>query len=263
MLKVSGLFAPLATPFTDDGHTVSEVRLARQIRFLSDAGINGFVTSTDSGEFGACGISERKGLLELVLREAAGRKEVLVNVSSLSTSASLDLAQHAGRHGARGAILMPPYYGQFGEDEVVGFFATVSRHAGIPVIVVDPLGVIGPGVRRPLAENPSLVWADTLSSVGCERLVVHEQRTSTDEFATGELRVSPLATICARWAVEALGESDRSFTVPATLARSLGRARVVKAALEVLGIPQGPTRGPVMALSGQPLAALTAFLQAP
>lgn len=262
MLKVSGLFAPLATPFTDDGHQVSEVRLARQIRYLADTEISGFVVATDTGEFGACGIAERKGLLELALREAAGRKEVLVNVSSLSTSVSLDLAQHAGRHGARAAVLMPPYYGQFNEEEVVGFFGAVARHAGIPVVIVDPFRAIGAGVRQPLAENPSLVWAAPLAGSSAAALSVLGDRSATDEFTSGGCIVSPLATICSRWAVEALGHGRRSFAVPVTLAQSVGRARVVKAALDVLGVPQGPTRGPVMALSGPPLAALTAFLEA-
>ena len=262
MLKVSGLFAPLATPFTDDGHQVSEVRLARQIRYLADFELAGYVVATDTGEFGACGIAERKSLLELVLREAAGRKDVLVNVSSLCTSASLDLAQHAGRHGARAAVLMPPYYGQFSEEEVIGFFLAVARHAGIPVVVVDPFGVIGAGVRQPLAENPSLVWAAPLAGSNGAALSVNGDRSATDEFTSGGCIVSPLATICPRWAGEALGQAKRSLVVPVTLAQSVGRARVVKAALDVLGVPQGPSRGPVMALSGPPLAALTAFLEA-
>ncbi len=261
MLKVSGLFAPLATPFTDDGHLVSEVRLARQIRYLADTDVSGFVVASDTGEFGACGIGERKGLLELVLREAAGRKDVLVNVSTLSTSASLDLAQHAGRHGARAAILMPPYYGLFSEEEIVGFFGAVARHAGIPVIVVDPLGEIGAGVRGPLAENPSLVWATPLGGSVADVVSVNGERSVSDEFMSGGLVVSPLATICPRWAVEALGHVKRSFAVPVALVRSVGRPRVVKAALDLLGVPQGPTRGPVMELAGPPLASLSTFLE--
>ena len=112
MEGIAGLFAPVVTPFTDDGSTVSDVRLSRQVRYLIDRGIAGFVTTSDTGEFLATSFAERKEVLEIVIREAHGRP-VLAHVSTMSTSSSLDLAQHAARHGARAAVLMPPYFGQF------------------------------------------------------------------------------------------------------------------------------------------------------
>ncbi|MCB8933229.1 MAG: dihydrodipicolinate synthase family protein [Fimbriimonadaceae bacterium] len=262
MLKISGLFAPLATPFTDDGHQVSEVRLARQIRSLLTEGIAGVVVATDTGEFGACGIQERKSLLELVLRECGGRAEAMVNVSSLSTSVSLDLAQHAGRHGARAAVLMPPYYGRYDEEEVSGLFSAVSRYAGIPVVVVDPFGSITPDVRAAGAENPSLLWAVPLEEKGLGRVALLEGRTGTDEFAVEGVVVSPLATIAPAKMLQIVGGSNESLDLLTKFGRMFSRARLVKAALESRNLSQGPTRGPVMALTGAPMQALRNYFEA-
>lgn len=263
MLKASGLFAPIATPFTDDGHQVSEVRLSRQMRSLLGDGIEGIVVASDSGEFTTCGIAERKSLLELAMRECGGRAEVLVNVSSLSTSVSLDLAQHAGRHGARGAVLMPPFYGPLSEDEVVGFLFSVARHAGIPVVVVDPFSSVTAGVREALAGNPSLVWATPLSEGGYASIAVLGETTATDEFVAGDMVATPLAAMFPKLTRDAMTHGEGvSLKIPATLAAAVGRPRMVKAAFELRNISLGPNRGPVLSLTGGPLQALRAFVDA-
>lgn len=261
MLNISGLFAPLATPFTDDGHQISEVRLARQIRWLLGEGISGVVVASDTGEFGACGIQERKSLLELVLRECAGRAAAIANVSSLSTSVSLDLAQHAGRHGARAAVLMPPYYGKYDEEEVAGFFSAVARYAGIPVIVVDPSGVLTPGVRDASAENPSLLWARPMAERDLGAVALLEGRTATDEFMIEGVVASPLATVAPAQMIKVLAKSGESLDVLVKLGRMYSRPRMVKAALDARNLSQGPTRGPVLPLQGAPRQALRAYFE--
>src|SRR5690348_16428840 len=98
MVNLAGTFVPLVTPFTDDGATLSEVRIARLVRHFAGQGVAGFVVCTDTGEFTTLSFAERKSMLETTLRESQGALPVLTNVSTLSTSASLDLTQHAARH---------------------------------------------------------------------------------------------------------------------------------------------------------------------
>src|SRR5438477_12684261 len=114
MLGLAGLFAPLATPFTDGGETVSEVRLARLVRHLLAQGIAGLACCTETGEFITVNTSERKQVLEIVIREAHGTP-VLAHCTRLGTSQTLDLCQHAARHGAKAAVVMPPYFGRYSD----------------------------------------------------------------------------------------------------------------------------------------------------
>ena len=64
MLELAGRFVPLVTPFTDDGSTLSEVRLARLVRFYLDRSVEGLALATETGEFGTLSQDERKQLLE-------------------------------------------------------------------------------------------------------------------------------------------------------------------------------------------------------
>src|SRR5579871_5649276 len=99
MLDIAGFFAPVVTPFTDDGNTVSEIRLARLVRHLTERGVSGFVCGTETGEFLTTSVSERKQVLEIVMREAHGMP-VLAHCSMIGTAQTIDLCQHSARHGA-------------------------------------------------------------------------------------------------------------------------------------------------------------------
>src|ERR1700722_16717175 len=72
MAKVKGKYIPLTTAFTDDGRTVSEVRMARQVRFWVEREAPGFYLFGETGEFLTVVTSERKAVLEIVQRECQG-----------------------------------------------------------------------------------------------------------------------------------------------------------------------------------------------
>ena len=150
MLGLSGLFAPVSTPFTDDGETVSEIRLARLVRHLLAHGISGLVCCTETGEFITVNTSERKQVLEIVLREARS-VPVLAHCTRLGTAQTIDLCQHAARHGARAAVVMPPYFGTYADQEIEQHLRRIVQHANLPVIVVDPLAYEYDHVPPPLA----------------------------------------------------------------------------------------------------------------
>ncbi len=138
MFELAGRFVPIVTPFTDDGATLSEVRLSRLLRHYIQLGFDGFVLASETGEFPTQSLAERKSLVEFVMRHSQNAIPVVVNVTSLSTSFSLDLAQHAARHGARAVILAPPFLGPYSQSEHVQHIQMVGKHSKLPIIVVDP-----------------------------------------------------------------------------------------------------------------------------
>src|SRR5689334_12427820 len=96
-----GSFAPLVTPFTDEGSSISEIRIARLIRALREKGVEGFALATETGEFSSLTLAERKNLVEIAMRETQQSMPLIVHVTASATSSVLDLAQHAERHGAK------------------------------------------------------------------------------------------------------------------------------------------------------------------
>ncbi len=228
MEGIAGLFAPVVTPFTDDGSTVSDVRLSRQVRHLIENGIAGFITTSDTGEFLATSFAERKTVLEIVVREAQGRP-VLAHVSTMSTSSSLDLAQHAGRHGARAAILMPPYYGRYTDDEVARFFETIASYANIAVIAVDPLDRITPELKDKLGTIPMVHLAEPVPQP-------NQHPTYSDSFRLDAMVTTPAALLM---------QSGDLGKIDSLLAEYSGK-RVCKAGFEVLELEMGSPRSPAM-----------------
>jgi dihydrodipicolinate synthase/N-acetylneuraminate lyase len=229
MLEASGQIVPLVSPFTDDGASLSEVRLARLVRLLAAKGCQGVVVASDSGEFGALSFSERKSLLEVAIREGQGNLAVLAHVSTLSTSASLDLAQHAARHGARGAVLMPPYYGTFSEAEIESHLRGVAQYANLPVIVLDPAALLSVAARERLSEMPRLTFAEGVEGAPAR----------SDSFRTESLQVSPAHFFREVWPCHGVQ----------TLLREHSWAAVMKTLLQLQGVETGPPRPPVRSLS--------------
>lgn len=228
MESLTGLFAPLVTPFTDDGAAVSEVRLARLIRFLIDRGIAGFAVATDSGEFVSLSFNERKSLVEMVMRESAGRP-VIVNVSTMSTSATLDLAQHASRHGARAVILMPPYFGRYSSEEIFRFFETTAHYGNIAIIAVDPQGRLESELSDRISTIPGVRIAEPIPQP-----LPHPPYT--DSFRLGGMIVTPTALLV---------NSGDLAPLDALIAEHGGK-RIGKIGLELLDVEVGTPRAPTM-----------------
>ncbi|MBC8063719.1 MAG: dihydrodipicolinate synthase family protein [Chlorobia bacterium] len=160
MLELAGNFVPIVTPFTDDGSMLSEVRLARLLRWYLGQGVAGFAVATETGEFGTLTLGERKQLVELVQRETQNALPMIVNISTLATSACLDLAQHASRHGARLVTVIPPYFGAFTQSEHIEHVRVIANHSSLPIVVVDPQETLSEEATSAISHQPnvSLAW---------------------------------------------------------------------------------------------------------
>lgn len=238
MRQFVGLYAPLPTPYTDDGSMVGEIRLARLMQWLRLRGIQGFVVASETGEYPVLSLPERKQLLEIAAREAKGAP-IIVNVTAVATTAALDLAQHASRHGAFAGVIAPPR-GDFTDDEIVTHISRVSAHAQLPLIVVDPLKQLSSFSSERLRALPEVSFPTPASGLAALR----GGTTFTDEFSFPEAVVSPLCAMAPR----ALHPDAPVGLLPAAL-RFAGSPRLVKGALQAQGLEVGPLRGPY-----QPLA---------
>lgn len=232
MALVNGTFVPLATPFTDDGRALSEVRMSRQVRFWLEQGAKGFYIAGETGEFTTIVSSERKAMLEIVHRECQGTVPIVANVSSLSTAMSLDLAQHAARHGATGAFLSPPFFGRFTRSEIVNHMKTVVGLAGLPVIAADLFGSSEEGFDGALATLPQVEFA---------------AGTGFDEWKSEGASVHAIMVLAALYP-----EADKSLLGRAYL--ECGPAPLVKAGFDRLGIELGSPRSPKNAIDPPVLA---------
>lgn len=225
MISLSGRYVPLPTPFTDDGSTVSEVRLARLIRHLAEKGAEGFVGGSEVGEFWVCSMSERKQVTEIAVREAKG-KPVIVNVTALTTAGALDLAQHSARHGARACVICPPTYAAFSADEILQHFRLVAHNCEVPLIISGYDVSLSAQMSDMVSEHNRCFVAEGLAGGWFGT-------PTTDEFKVDGLLVSP----------HFLFHPILSPEFHA-LAVEVGSARLAKAGVEEIGFDCGPLRSP-------------------
>lgn len=232
---------PLITPFTDDMSAVSEVRLARLVRAMLAKGAKGFVLGADAGEFATMSISDRKQVLEIVLRETQNAIPVIVNASAVGTMSALDIAQHAQRHGARGVLVMPPHYGRFSIEEVRQHFRTIANYCAIPVVAVDLPDVYADELWDGLVEHRGIRKAVSLNTTWKSDCCCFPYAT-TDEFGVANMSCSPLGYFLpSALEGEPPAEEAKKWT---TAFRRFGVARLVKSWMQINDVDYGPPRTP-------------------
>ncbi len=235
----------MPTPFTDDGTALSEVRLARLVREVLKRPIEGVVVAPDAGEFWALTVDERKTLLEMVLREVRGAVPVWCHVSSLRTATSLDLAQHAERHGAAAALLMPPLYGTYDEAELVEHFRYVHQYLELPLVAIDPQRRLAEAVRRRIVEEIGVEFAEPVPWL--VELLQTQAVASSDSFQAGRATCTPLA-----WTLEdaEVNTMSRAWLEAELRWRKVGSARYGKWYFASQGVDLGPPRRPHLDWAG-------------
>jgi dihydrodipicolinate synthase/N-acetylneuraminate lyase len=244
-VDIPRLLVPLVTPFTDDASTISEVRLARLLRWYRESGVEGVVVCSPAGEFASLSLAERKQILDWVTRDAGGMA-VYVNVTSQTTAITVDLCHDAAENGAVGAILCPPMVGQLSIEEAKNYLTVVRRHGSMTVGFLDPSGALA-GVAQGV-EASTAKCAGPLSEHDLSHFVVTAHGGSTECWTPSGM-VHPVAIFGQEKAEKILGKWGAFKPVLEGVLRHSGLARIGKYVAEKNGIEVGPLRGPFMPLN--------------
>jgi 4-hydroxy-tetrahydrodipicolinate synthase len=80
---------------------------------------------------------EHKKLIELSVKVAAGRVPVIANVSMAGTDQAIDLARHSEKVGADAVICLSPYYWPVPEEALFEHFLRVARATPLPFMIYN------------------------------------------------------------------------------------------------------------------------------
>lgn len=229
---------PLVAAFTDDTSTLSEVRVARMLRFHIDRGAKGFMVNGETGDPFQLAHSERKQLLEWVIRDAGGLP-VWVNISATTTAGVVDLCQHASRHGAKGAVVCPPPVGRYAAHEAKGMLMAVSRHGNLQAMFADPEGKWA-GYEATLAALPA---ADASWAV--------LSHPAPDEGMLGGLMATPFAMFGADKASAVAAKIEVLRPAMQAVIAHGGLGRATRHAMMELGCDVGNSRPPAFELNDE------------
>jgi len=106
---LSGVIAPVLTPFAEDGAPDSD-RFIEHCEWLIDEGCNALVPFGTTSEASSLGLDERMELLEDLIDAGINPARLMPGTGTPSLADTITLTQHAVDLGCGGVLVLPPYF---------------------------------------------------------------------------------------------------------------------------------------------------------
>ena len=133
--RFAGSCTALVTPFKNGA--VDADSFCKLVDFQIDNGTAGLVPVGTTGESPTLSHEEHDLVVELCIKQAAGRVPVIAGAGSNSTAEAVRLAEHAATAGADAVLIVSPYYNKPTQAGLYAHFAAVAAAIDVPVIVYD------------------------------------------------------------------------------------------------------------------------------
>ncbi len=289
---LKGVIVPLITPFKED-LSVDWDGLRRLVDyFVEEIGCDGVVPCGTTGESPTLSHSEHADVIRVVIEQTKKRVPVIAGAGSNSTREAIELTKAAMEAGADATLQVCPYYNKPTQDGIFRHFQTISEAADLPVIIYNIPGRTGRNIEpstiiRLWAEVPQVVGLKDASGDLQQAMAVFAG-TDRDTFQvySGE-DIMTFALLChggagaiaavahvvgrevkemcsAAWSGDLRRARELHFqTMPVVEALFIEpNPTPVKQALEWMGLPAGPLRPPLEAMTERGRAVLRAALEA-
>ena len=157
--KIRGVFAPVPTPFNDDG-SIDEGGWRKNLRLWRASPLDGIVIAGSNGELPFLSLEERVRLTKIAGEEAAGSLYIMSGAHCPATDDAARAAEALSAAGADGVLLLPPHYYKGKEEMLLRYFQDVADASPAPVFLYNMpanTGVdIGIDVIREAAKHPNI-----------------------------------------------------------------------------------------------------------
>lgn len=168
--ELSGVFAPLVTPFAGDALDGEALRF--NLRRAARSGLAGYLALGSNGEYKSLTDDEQRQVLAVIAEEKAD-KVVMVGCGCESTVQTVAKCRMAAEFGFEFAsVLTPSYFGKRLDGPTLArYFTRVADESSLPVLLYNAPGFAG-GVSIPLktvvelAGHPNIVGIKDSSSAG-------------------------------------------------------------------------------------------------
>ncbi|MCL2720472.1 MAG: 4-hydroxy-tetrahydrodipicolinate synthase [Treponema sp.] len=151
MTEFRGAYTALVTPMKDSGE-IDYDGFKRLVEFQITEGIDGILPLGTTGENPTLDDSEEDKLIEIAVKQAAGKVKVIVGAGSNDTRHMIKYTQRAKNMGADGALVVTPYYNKPNDDGLLRHFEAAAN-IGIPIIVYNIASRTGKNIPTPLLEK--------------------------------------------------------------------------------------------------------------
>jgi dihydrodipicolinate synthase/N-acetylneuraminate lyase len=234
--------------------------------------------------------AERRHVTDAVIEAAAGRIPVLPHTGAQSTQETIELSVHAQQAGAKGVMIVPPYYDPLRLHELHAHLTAVGEAIDIPIVYYNVPGATGlrlsPAELAGLGDIPGVEYIkDTsgdFSSVtamlikyadkitlfnGWDTLTFGALATGATGSVWGMANLLPEQAVRLYEALAVKGDLAEGRRLWAGLwpvndvLESHNYVAAIKGGLEEIGESAGPTRAPIRPITAEARAELGAALR--
>jgi len=267
------LLTAMVTPFGADGGVDLEAAAALATTLVDRDAHDGLVVNGTGGEAPTTTDREKADVVRAVVDAVGDRAHVVAGIGTNDTAHTLELAAAAEKAGADGLLAVTPYYSRPPQEGLLAHFRTLADATGLPVLLYDIPHRAGTAIASEtllrLAEHPRIVGVkDCKVDLLASARVIAE--TGLDFYSGNDELILPLYSIGGVGSVSTVGhvvgneikamldaydEGDNKEAlrrhqallpvITAIMTREPG-AVAVKAALNLLGLPSGPVREPLV-----------------
>src|SRR6202161_2888227 len=243
------MITAMVTPMAPDG-TVDYDGVARLADYLvTDMRNDGLVINGTTGEAPTTTDAEQEQLLRVVLDAVGARAKVVAGVGTNDTAHTIELARRAEQAGAHGLLVVTPYYNKPPQPALEAHFTAVADATGLPMLIYDIPGRTGAAVATEtlikLAAHPRIIGVkDAKDAPGATSHVLAQ--TDLIYYCGTDMLHEMIDAFGAGDVARARQLHYELIPVYDGLFRNQG-AVMTKAALDLLGLPGGAVRGPLLA----------------
>jgi 4-hydroxy-tetrahydrodipicolinate synthase len=173
-----GSIVALITPFRDG--QVDEAALRKLVDWHVEQGTHGIVPCGTTGESPTLAHEEHGRVVEIVVKQAAGRVPVIAGAGSNNTAEAIALTKHAQAAGADAVLHVAGYYNRPNQEGLYQHFKALHDASDIPIIVynIPPRAIVDilPETMQRLAELPRIAGVKDatadIARISRERLLI-------------------------------------------------------------------------------------------
>ncbi len=277
-MPIGGVLTAMVTPFDAD-RRVDEEGAVRLMRHLLENGSDGLVLAGTTGESATLSDAEKERLWQLAVEEVGDEAYLVAGTGSNDTAHSVHLTRRAAEIGVDAALVVTPYYNKPNRRGLVAHFTAVAQAAPeLPVILYNiPSRCVVDLDNELLAELAASIpnvqavkqarYEDVEPIDGLDLLAGNDDMLAKvmDIGGTGGILVS--SHVVGREMRRMIDEPDARRELHDELADVFKAMFVtssptpVKAALEMLGLPAGTLRLPMVEASEEEKAVIRGVLE--
>ncbi|MDI7258552.1 MAG: dihydrodipicolinate synthase family protein [Thermodesulfobacteriota bacterium] len=274
--RLSGVFAPITTPFDEEGNLLIE-ELAANIQKLNGSGLRGYLVLGTNGEFKSLSEAEKRKVMETVIKVSAMDKVVMAGTGRESTHESIIASKEAASMGADFAsLIVPSFFPKKMTDQVLlKHFRLISDASPIPVLLYNNPEVavltFSTGLIGEISKHPNVVgmkdsskgnFASYLLAAGSDFNLLAGSATFFLEalfmggvggvLSIANFAPEPCCKVYDLWRAGKLEEAKQAqYQLMSLNQKVSGKFGVsgVKAAMDLAGFYGGPPRAPLLPLA--------------